>query len=541
MNTDVETLIPDGEFIYSRTDLKGVIQEVNDAFARISGYSREEMIGRPHNLVRHPDMPKEAFSDFWRDLKAGRPWRGIVKNRRKDGGYYWVEANVSPVRENGRIVGYQSVRSKPTRQQVSEAEQAYHRIRSGDTTLRIESGRIVPQRTRWLRMVARYDMQIRVFSLMAIVPLACLLFAAFTGEPGMLGQPLLLALAGGSIAGLLYLVCIATPRTNQDLTAFGNWLEKLLASGDLSQRFDIHRLGRIGVLGRDADKLVSSLRATLQGMVDVAHQVDQATQAVDYEIHRVQHTAEAQHATTDSAAQAIERILADIEQIVEHSRTTNLTAQDAGAAAAEGLEVTRRASATAASLADIVTNAAQKVEQLGDRSQEIRQIASIIREIADQTNLLALNAAIEAARAGEQGRGFAVVADEVRKLAERTGAATNDISELIAGIHNETQLAVHSMRQGAEQVRHSVHLASTTEAALMRINAEMTATIAEVGDITEAAQVQQQALTELAASVESLAQQAEQNTASMLQTRASVEALRKAEIRMLQAVQQYQL
>lgn len=517
MNTDVETLIPDGEFIYSRTDLKGVIQEVNDAFARISGYSREEMIGRPHNLVRHPDMPKEAFSDFWRDLKAGRPWRGIVKNRRKDGGYYWVEANVSPVRENGRIVGYQSVRSKPTRQQVSEAEQAYHRIRSGDTTLRIESGRIVPQRTRWLRMVARYDMQIRVFSLMAIVPLACLLFAAFTGEPGMLEQPLLLALAGGSIAGLLYLVCIATPRTNQDLTAFGNWLEKLLASGDLSQRFDIHRLGRIGVLGRDADKLVSSLRATLQGMVDVAHQVDQATQAVDYEIHRVQHTAEAQHATTDSAA------------------------QDAGAAAAEGLEVTRRASATAASLADIVTNAAQKVEQLGDRSQEIRQIASIIREIADQTNLLALNAAIEAARAGEQGRGFAVVADEVRKLAERTGAATNDISELIAGIHNETQLAVHSMRQGAEQVRHSVHLASTTEAALMRINAEMTATIAEVGDITEAAQVQQQALTELAASVESLAQQAEQNTASMLQTRASVEALRKAEIRMLQAVQQYQL
>jgi len=124
--TNVETLLPEGEFIYSRTDLKGQITEANEAFCKISGYIREEMVGQPHNMVRHPEMPPAAFEDMWRDLKAGLPWRGIVKNRRKDGGFYWVVANASPVRESGRVVGYQSVRSRPTREEVQAAAVAYH-------------------------------------------------------------------------------------------------------------------------------------------------------------------------------------------------------------------------------------------------------------------------------------------------------------------------------------------------------------------------------------------------------------------------------
>ena len=120
--TDVETLLPEDQFIYSRTDLKGKITETNDAFCQISGFTREEMLGQPHNMVRHPEMPSAAFEDLWRDLKAGLPWRGILKNRRKDGGYYWVVANVSPVREHGQVVGYQSVRSRPSREEVDAAE-----------------------------------------------------------------------------------------------------------------------------------------------------------------------------------------------------------------------------------------------------------------------------------------------------------------------------------------------------------------------------------------------------------------------------------
>ena len=144
--TNVETLLPEGEFIYSSTDLKGVIAEANEAFAEVSNFAREEMIGQSHNLVRHPDMPPEAFADLWKDLKAGRPWRGIVKNRRKDGGFYWVVANVSPVREHGKLIGYQSVRGRPTREEIAAAENTYKRIKDGDTSINIKHGRVVKHR-----------------------------------------------------------------------------------------------------------------------------------------------------------------------------------------------------------------------------------------------------------------------------------------------------------------------------------------------------------------------------------------------------------
>ncbi|MEI7614455.1 MAG: PAS domain-containing protein, partial [Betaproteobacteria bacterium] len=144
--TNVETLLPEGEFIYSRTDLKSIIVEANAAFCNVSGYPREEMIGQPHNMVRHPDMPEAAFEDMWRDLKSGMPWRGVVKNRRSDGGFYWVVANVTPVRENGQITGFQSVRSRPSREEVEAAQAAYARIKQGATDLIVQNGRAVKVR-----------------------------------------------------------------------------------------------------------------------------------------------------------------------------------------------------------------------------------------------------------------------------------------------------------------------------------------------------------------------------------------------------------
>jgi PAS domain S-box-containing protein len=148
--TNVETVVPADTFIYSRTDLKGIITEANEVFAEISGYTVADLIGKPHNIVRHPDMPKAAFADLWKSLNAGRPWQGLVKNRRSDGGFYWVLANVSPVRENGRIVGFQSLRHKPSRDQIQAAAEAYAHIQAGSRALRIEEGRIVPARAQWM-------------------------------------------------------------------------------------------------------------------------------------------------------------------------------------------------------------------------------------------------------------------------------------------------------------------------------------------------------------------------------------------------------
>jgi len=142
--TGVEHILSDSDSIVSNTDLKGVITYANDTFIRISGYSREELIGVSHNIVRHPDMPPEAFADLWRSLKAGRPWTGIVKNRCKNGDYYWVLANAAPLHENDRLVGYMSVRSKIDREQIKAVDSAYRLFREGKArNLKIQDGKIV--------------------------------------------------------------------------------------------------------------------------------------------------------------------------------------------------------------------------------------------------------------------------------------------------------------------------------------------------------------------------------------------------------------
>ncbi|AFL72506.1 methyl-accepting chemotaxis protein [Thiocystis violascens] len=129
--TDTEHLMLDDQLIVSSTDLKGRITHFNRDFLDISGFSKEELLGAPHNLVRHPDMPAAAFEDLWKTVKTGRPWTGLVKNRCKNGDFYWVEANVSPLRENGAVTGYISVRRKPTREQIAAAEAIYERLRAG--------------------------------------------------------------------------------------------------------------------------------------------------------------------------------------------------------------------------------------------------------------------------------------------------------------------------------------------------------------------------------------------------------------------------
>src|SRR5689334_19529607 len=120
INQEVE--LDDEHAIVSKTDLDGNITYVNPYFEQVSGYTSEELLGQPQNIIRHPDMPKEAFADLWASIKSGLPWTGIVKNRCKNGAYYWVRANITPIRENGRTTGYMSVRTKAERSQVAAAE-----------------------------------------------------------------------------------------------------------------------------------------------------------------------------------------------------------------------------------------------------------------------------------------------------------------------------------------------------------------------------------------------------------------------------------
>ncbi len=134
--TDHEVLMKEGTILVTETNPKGIITKVNEAFVDISGFSESELVGKNHNIVRHPDMPSEAFEDLWNTIKQGKPWVGLVKNRTKSGDYYWVEANVTPIYENGRLVSYMSCRYAPSREQIRDAEALYDKIKRKEASLR---------------------------------------------------------------------------------------------------------------------------------------------------------------------------------------------------------------------------------------------------------------------------------------------------------------------------------------------------------------------------------------------------------------------
>ncbi|MEI7429207.1 MAG: PAS domain-containing protein [Betaproteobacteria bacterium] len=299
----VETHLPKGEFIYSITNLKGIIIEANDAFANLSNFTRAEMIGQSHNVVRHPEMPPELFADLWNDLSTGRPWRGLVKNRRKDGGFYWVVANVSVVREKGQVVGYQSIRGQPVAEEISVAEEAYQRISAGDKSIFIEHGRVLKRQSVWVTRLLSLRWQMILVGLMALLPALIMLSNSLGGAVLSSDQSLVLAVL--TILYVLFYLLLYVPHTTRDLDNTAAWLEYIMRSGNLRQRFDVDRCDVIGSIVRKADDFVASVQATIQGVGDIADQVAVVTQDVHSGIKRFHDSSLQQSQPDTSAAAAI--------------------------------------------------------------------------------------------------------------------------------------------------------------------------------------------------------------------------------------------
>jgi aerotaxis receptor len=487
------------------------------------------MLGKPHNIVRHPDVPKAAFEDMWRDLKAGRPWRGVVKNRRRDGGYYWVVANVSPVREGGRIVGYQSVRTRPSRTDVAAAEAAYREVNAG--RLGVLHGAIVGNRSAPRTWLGAFNVQAALLSLMALASCGALLLNVSSWW------------ARGALASVaafaLWFLFFTVPGLMRDMRKLSSNLEDVLVSGDFTRYAALSREDELGAISHQLGTLSSSIQATMRCIENSVREVDLATHAVAASVHEINDAAAEQSQAAMSAASAIEEVTTAIGGVVEHAREAREVTHRSGEAAREGAVQSTSASKTVTELAETVKASSEQMAELDRRSSEIGRITQVIREIADQTNLLALNAAIEAARAGDQGRGFAVVADEVRKLAERTAAATSEISAMTDGIHTESELAAQSMHRGAEQVEASVALVAAAKAALDGINKEMESTAVMVSEISLATEEQGRAMEDISGNVSHIAEMAERNRGVAAQSEALAGKLNGAMDRMNKAVGQY--
>ncbi|HMV63749.1 MAG TPA: PAS domain-containing methyl-accepting chemotaxis protein [Rhodocyclaceae bacterium] len=670
--TPDEYHLPPGAAIISRTDVQGTIIDCNEEFVRASGFERMELIGQPHNMVRHPDMPEEAFRDMWATLKRGRPWSGVVKNRRKNGGFYWVRANVTPLMDGA---GYMSVRVAPSRVDVQAAEALYARMRK-DRSVRLHEGQVARtgpllRVTRRLMRPWRRSVGARVMSGNAVLLLLLALTAWWASgvihSSGVDGDRFGRIVQGKDLladilpppAYIIESYLVAREMRDQqgaELDAARSRLLKLkqeyderhavwqaadlppelrkalleeadapvapfyaLATGDYyaalrdgnaaraqealntlqglygaqrkaidavvngtnrwndalvgeSRDFVTEARTRLGgatalalavavvfsalairsvvkplaAVGRAADEIargnllcelpqagedeIGILVARLALMRNNLHEIAAALrqEAANLKGSLVQMReaaqvsatrAEEQSSYAGALAAAIEELSVSIDHINDNTIRAHGLSADARDGAVEGgqimVSVSDEISRMSASTQEVVGT----MQALEAFAADITKVVDVVSGIADQTNLLALNAAIEAARAGEAGRGFAVVADEVRKLAERTGNSTREITTMVEKVIDGTSKAVADMDANVGGVASVAERARSAGESVTTISGSSVAVLAAMEEIKLGLGEQSVAAREIASRVEQIASVSEANAATASQMR----------------------
>jgi aerotaxis receptor len=498
--TNEEYVLPDGEVIVTRTDLRGVITYANDAFARSCQFSREETMGQPQNIVRHPDMPVDAFADLWRTIKAGRPWSGMVKNRRKNGGFYWVKANVTPMLEGGGVTGYMSVRTKPSRAEIESAEKLYRDIRERRASnVEMREGHLIYKGVRGLvqRVVnmsfsARCWLSAAAFAFMfAGVAVATAMLPSGISGTG----PLWLFSLGGLGCAAAFALWATTQIGSPIREAIA--VANRVAGGEVGLMFPTSGDPEVMRLFRMLDQMNAKLIGVLKDVHTSLGHVATAAREIAAGNADLSQRTEEQASSLEETASSMEELTSTVHQNADNAKQANQLAAGASSVAVKGGEV--------------VGQVVHTMTAINESSKKIVDIISVIDGIAFQTNILALNAAVEAARAGEQGRGFAVVASEVRSLAQRSAAAAKEIKTLITD-------SVTKVENGTKLVDEAGSTMSEIVSSVRRVTDIML-------EISAASQEQSSGIEQVSFAVTQMDEVTQQNAALVEQVAASTESL----------------
>ena len=663
-----EVPFPPGTVLVSKTDTKGIITYANDAFVEISGYSREELVGKNHNIVRHPDMPPQAFEWLWDTLKSKRPWRGLVKNRCKSGDHYWVNATVAPVIEEGVINGYVSVRRPPTREQVASAEALY----SG---LNRNGGKVVSkyERYKFKNWTLISKLQFLIQTSLLIVLSAAQVFVSsnlreesrtLAEEKGaqianeIVDSANLLMVTGQigdtnnrkilieKVSSGVNVKAVQLVRAKQVIDLYGAGLPEEVIKDDAQRRViennkasisyfkdakgdnllriitpyqasknfhgtdctvchqtaegtvlgasdvvinlqpdldRIHRMEMQTIMGQvalhiflfffigfsvkryvrlPADMVRTEFRHIMEGNLDgeldisvhdemgvllceiqtmqtyLRTMVDEIVTPVkkmqerivdmDAKVTGVAHNAVTEQDHIQQIAATMEQFSQSVAEVAHMAADSLKDAKAMRQIVDENNRNMELSIVATGKVASTVQSSSKTISELGESIRRIGVIANAIKEIAEQTNLLALNAAIEAARAGEQGRGFAVVADEVRKLAERTATSTKDIAKTIAEINSISDAAVVSMQTAVSEVEGGITLIRKNGEGLKQIMSATMNVSERVDHIATASKEQSAAGESVAQSLESITVLVDNNTLSAQDAKSSAEELAKS-------------